>query len=173
MEIKERVVIFDLEATCEENDKTYPKEIIEIGAIDNEGKEFSAFIKPIQRPILTDFCKKLTTINQEQVDEADGFNEVYPEFYEYFNGATLISWGAYDKNQLLKDLRLNKSNLGKAYIEANHINLKELFHEKMGYFPRGMKGEMRKLKIPMTGTHHRGIDDARNIMKIYNFLISK
>ena len=51
MQFKERVVIFDLEATCHETDRSYPKEIIEIGAIDSEGVVFNSFIKPIKNPV--------------------------------------------------------------------------------------------------------------------------
>lgn len=171
MIIKDRVVIFDLEATCEKNDRFYPKEIIEIGAVDNTGKQFNKFIKPIQKPILTDFCKELTSITQSDIDSAQTFKEVYPEFMEFFKGATLISWGAYDKNQLVKDLDLNKITDGRAYILTNHINLKDLFAEKMGYSPKGMKSAMKQLDLRQEGIHHRGIDDAKNIKKIYHKLM--
>lgn len=171
MIIKDRIVIFDLEATCDLNNPNYPKEIIEIGAVDNFSKQFNSFIKPIREPILTDFCKKLTSIEQSDIDNARSFPEVYLEFYDFFKGATLISWGAYDKKQLLADLKLNKMNLGVNYINENHINLKDLFFEKMGYPPRGMKLTMKQLGLIQDGVHHRGIDDAKNIKKIYNHLI--
>ena len=54
-------------------------EIIEIGAVmvDRETlsivDEFQTFIKPIRHPILTDFCKQLTSITQSQVDTAPTF----------------------------------------------------------------------------------------------------
>lgn len=169
--IKDRVVIFDLEATCDNNDRLFPKEIIEIGAVDNLGREFNEFIKPIQRPVLTEFCKNLTTITQQDIDSARPFKEVYPEFMEFFKNATLISWGNYDKSQLVKDLDLNKMTDGRSYILTNHINLKELFHAKMGFFPRGMKSAMKQLGLKQEGTHHRGIDDAKNIKKIYHKLM--
>lgn len=171
MQFKERVVIFDLEATCHETDRSYPKEIIEIGAIDSEGVVFNSFIKPIKKPCLTDFCKKLTSIHQEDINKAKGFKQVYPDFNNFFQGATLVSWGNYDKNQLLKDLRLNKLYADKEYIEANHVNLKEFFEEVTGKRAGGMKGALHCLGLNLEGTHHRGIDDARNILKIYNKLL--
>ena len=33
--------------------------------------------------------------------------------------------------------------------------------------PLGMKGALAMEDIPLEGTHHRGIDDARNIAKIF------
>lgn len=68
-------IIFDLEATCWENDRTKQNEIIEIGAVKLDENlavigEFQTFIKPKLNPILSDFCKKLTSISQEEVDQA-------------------------------------------------------------------------------------------------------
>lgn len=162
-----KVVVFDLEATCQKDDRSFPKEIIEIGAVDLDGNEFSQFIKPIQRPLLTDFCKELTTITQEDVDNARLFKYVYPEFLEFIKDATILSWGNYDKNQLIKDLKLNRIYLGRQDIISNHVNLKDVYQEKTGFQPKGMKNALNRLNIPMTGTHHRGIDDARNLMNIY------
>lgn len=171
--VRDRVVIFDLEATCDQNNTKFPKEIIEIGAVDNKGNEFSSFVRPVIAPKLTEFCTKLTSIQQIDVDGAPYFEEIYPEFYEFFKNATLMSWGAYDKKQLLKDLDRHHMQLGMSEIKENHINLKEFFADKMGYWPRGMKTVMKQLNLPLTGIHHRGIDDARNIKKIYTYLVTK
>ena len=169
---KNKVIVFDLEATCEKDDRNYPKEIIEIGAVDNNGNEFDKFVKPIARPKLTEFCKNLTTINQSNIDNADRFPQVYKEFLQFIQKGnpetiTLFSWGAYDKRQLLNDLELNNVTEGKNLILQNHQNLKEYFHDKKGYWPKGMKRVLKELHLPLDGTHHRGIDDSKNIMKIY------
>lgn len=171
--MKTRIVIFDLEATCDENNHDYPKETIEIGAVDNYGNEFDKFIKPIERPILTDFCRKLTTINQSDINLADGFPVVFKEFLEFLNlykddKLILFSWGIYDKFQLFNDLDLNNMEENKFFIDTYHQNLKEYFHDKKGYWPKGMKRVLKELKLNLDGTHHRGIDDSRNLMKIYN-----
>jgi inhibitor of KinA sporulation pathway (predicted exonuclease) len=73
-------VIVDLEATCyDKEDKTKPKnfdnEIIEIGAVklDEKGNEidrFSKFLKPKNHPVISKFCNELTTITQEDIDNA-------------------------------------------------------------------------------------------------------
>ncbi|MFN8888672.1 MAG: exonuclease domain-containing protein, partial [Cyclobacteriaceae bacterium] len=72
-------IIFDLEATCWEGFDKSQNETIEIGALkvnDNREivSEFSSFIKPLKNPILSDFCKQLTSIQQEDVDQAQHFN---------------------------------------------------------------------------------------------------
>ena len=48
----------------------------------------------------------------------------------------------------------------------NHLNLKRLFAEQRGLRPGGMREALRRLDLPLLGTHHRGIDDARNIARI-------
>lgn len=167
-----RIVIFDLEATCDEANK-FSREIIEIGAVDNYGNEFDKFVKPIEHPILTEFCKKLTTIKQSDINQANKFSDVFESFLEFLNleqddELILFSWGAYDKTQLFSDLELNDMSEDKVIINKHHQNLKEYFHDKMGYWPKGMKRVLKELKLPLDGTHHRGIDDSRNLMKIYN-----
>ena len=67
-------LIVDFEATCT-NRNEFPRdemEIIEIGALllDSEQfeihSEFQSFIKPVRNPLLTGFCKELTTIRQDR-----------------------------------------------------------------------------------------------------------
>lgn len=170
---KERIVVFDLEATCQDRkiDANFPHQIIEIGAVDNHGCKFSSFVKPTDAPILTDFCKGLTTIKQSDVDNADTFEEVNKEFFDFYNGATLISWGAYDKNQMIKEISKTSDKVGLDYIKSDHVNLKEFYREVTGRKARGMRSALTYLGLTLKGTHHRGIDDAINIMEIYKELV--
>lgn len=85
----------DLEATCDEIDKSEPPrsltvvpemmETIEIGlmVIDLETleivDEFQRFVRPLINPTLTDFCIKLTSIQQADVDGARTYREVGDE----------------------------------------------------------------------------------------------
>jgi len=70
-------IIFDLEATCEDRsiNPYWDNETIEIGAVKINNNEIidsiSIFIKPIENPILTNFCKNLTHISQEDVVRHD------------------------------------------------------------------------------------------------------
>jgi 3'-5' exoribonuclease 1 len=49
-----------------------------------------------------------------------------------------------------------------------HVNLKQQ-HGSIRKLQRaiGMKNALQLESIPLEGTHHRGIDDARNIAKIF------
>jgi len=167
-------VVFDLEATCWEKGMKYQNEIIEIGAIlineDQEiESEFQRFVKPIRFPILSDFCKELTSITQEEVNNASPFYEVVEEFKDWFDSKKeeyqLCSWGFYDKNQLINDCKI--SNLDDEWV-YKHISLKHQYREiKNLKRAIGMKRALGMEKIELEGTHHRGIDDARNIAKIF------
>lgn len=168
-------IVFDLEATCEENDRQFPNEIIEIGAVKvketAEGKmevvdEFVTFARPQIRTQLTSFCKNLTTITQEQVDTAPSFKEAVEAFKTWIgmdDEYLLCSWGHYDRNQFKKDLRKIRAN--DEWVEQ-HISLKHQYADITGKFT-GLKGALREEKLKLEGTHHRGIDDARNIAKIF------
>lgn len=169
-----KYIIFDLEATCWENRSNQNiSEIIEIGAvcINAEGakeSEFSAFIKPKLNPMLSDFCTQLTSIKQSDVDAAEDFETVLPKFLEWIGEGQpfwLCSWGFYDCKQLKQDCTLH--NLSTAWLK-NHISLKHQ-HGKIKNLnrPLGMDGALRMEGLQLIGTHHRGIDDARNISSIF------
>jgi len=167
-------VVFDLEATCWDGYDKSQNETIEIGAVlVNEKKEitseFQRFIKPLKFPILSEFCKDLTSIKQSDVDGAPYFSEVIDEFKSWINTNdeqyTLCSWGIYDKKQFESDCQLH--GLDDSWINP-HCNLKQQYG-KFKNLPRaiGMKNALITEKMNIEGTHHRGIDDARNIAKIF------
>ncbi|SDM91635.1 hypothetical protein SAMN05421820_105374 [Pedobacter steynii] len=54
-----------------------------------------------------------------------------------------------------------------------HINVKTLFalKKKLSH-EKGISAALSLLKIPLEGTHHRGVDDANNIAKILNWILN-
>jgi inhibitor of KinA sporulation pathway (predicted exonuclease) len=168
-----KYIILDLEASCwEPKDPSKKNEIIEIGALCiNENKtiesEFCAFVKPKLDTQLSPFCIKLTTISQEQVDAAETFPEVLQKFKNWIGTEEylLCSWGHYDRVQLKNDCELH--GLETSWLEK-HISLKHQYTGIKGLKKHiGMAGALWMEKIELEGTHHRGIDDARNIAKIF------
>ncbi|MBI5065303.1 exonuclease domain-containing protein [Candidatus Woesearchaeota archaeon] len=169
-------IIFDLEATCWEGNKSKASEIIEIGAVklNSELKiidTFSNFVKPTINPELSDFCTKLTSIIQEDVSKAEQFEKVMKEF-EYWissNGQKpyLCSWGFYDKRQILEECKIKRYE-GKiiGFLE-NHISIKHQFAEIKKVKPCGMNEALKMLNLSLEGVHHRAISDAKNITKIF------
>lgn len=168
-------IILDLEATCDKGQ--FDNEIIEIGAIKlnqnlEEVSRFNKFIKPKENPILTDFCKELTSITQEQVDTAEYFETVIKEFQEWLGeDYFLCSWGFYDKNQFIKDCQRYK--IATNWLD-NHISIKHQ-HQNIFKLRKGV-GVVRALDmmgLVFEGTHHRGIDDTINITKIFRSIFNR
>lgn len=170
-----KYIVLDLEATCwKERSKGKQHEIIEIGAlaISEEGKvlgEFSEFIRPVIHPELSPFCTELTSITQDQVDEAKTFPSVIQEFQDWIGVGKeeywLGSWGFYDKKQFEKDCKFH--SLDTAWLSP-HLSIKHQ-HQKILNLakPLGMDRALSMESFELDGTHHRGIDDARNISKIF------
>jgi inhibitor of KinA sporulation pathway (predicted exonuclease) len=171
----DRIVVMDLEATCDDRGAV-PKqemEIIEIGAVLVEPREFAflseyqSFVRPQRHPTLTAFCRELTTISQAEVDAAPLFPQVIAAFktWMYGHGATVFcSWGDYDRKQMQLDCAVH----GIPYpMPGRHLNVKALFSETRGIKKRlGMAEALQQAGLELTGTHHRGIDDARNIARL-------
>jgi 3'-5' exoribonuclease 1 len=178
------ILVVDLEATCCDL-KTIPRhqmETIEIGAVMVVREtleivdEFQTFIKPVRHPILTKFCLELTSITQSQVDTAPDFTTVMSTWQTWlskFDRAIFGSWGEYDRTQFQQDSKHHQIDLPYP-VSSNHINLKEIFSTAQGLNKRyGMAQALDLAKIPLTGTHHRGIDDARNISKLLPYILGR
>ena len=169
-----RYIIFDLEATCWRQHDRSDNETIEIGAVrcDDAGAvvdEFCQFVKPIRHPRLSDFCKELTSIRQESIDTAPHFYDAIERFKTWIGVGThaylLCSWGYYDRRQLEADSALH--HLDPAWL-APHISLKHQ-HAKLAGLRRalGMARALAHEGLSLEGTHHRGLDDARNVAKVF------
>ena len=170
-----KYIIYDLEATCwlGRPPKGY-NEIIEIGAVKiNEFGEvedsYESFVKPKVNPLLSGFCKKLTSITQDQINRARQFNHVIQEFQEwtemYEYDFHICSWGQNDKNLFASDCELHK--IDNDWLNQ-YINLKNQYDSIKG---RSVKGNLKKIVMKegfeFTGKAHRAISDAENLAKIF------
>jgi inhibitor of KinA sporulation pathway (predicted exonuclease) len=177
-------LVIDLEATCC-NQKSIPShemEIIEIGAVMVNEKhldvvaEFQTFIQPVRHPILTNFCTELTSITQDLVNSAPSFGEAIASLREWlgdYNNVVFCSWGDFDRKQFILDESYHQIELPYP-IPKQHLNFKQLFTDNQGLKKKfGMKGALELAEIQLVGTHHRGIDDARNIAKLIPYILGR
>jgi inhibitor of KinA sporulation pathway (predicted exonuclease) len=174
-------LVVDLEATCDENHKI-PRnqtEIIEIGAVLVDGAtlapagELGTFVRPVARRTLTPFCTKLTSITQADVDSAPLFPQALAKLGALIAGrdALFCSWGDYDRDQLARDAQRHGVRLP---FGPGHLNLKRRFSEQLGESrPYGMAAALRRVGLRLAGTHHRGIDDARNIARLLPWILGR
>lgn len=172
-------LVIDLEATCD-RDHALPREeteIIEIGAVLARGRdfgvedEFQTFIRPVAHPRLTPFCTELTSITQADVDAAPTFPAAVAKLRMFIGGRDVLfcSWGNYDRSQFERDARRHRVALP---FGGRHLNLKAQYLERFGEGRRsGMAGVLGRFGLALEGTHHRGIDDARNIAKLLPYVL--
>ena len=175
MSTPRKILVIDIEATCWENlpPNKFPQarnEIIEIGItpIDIKTKTIEESRSIMVIPPTTEvseFCTKLTTITQEQLDrEAIPFRDAIDILTNEYKSHRQVfaSWGDYDRRSFEKNCDWNKV----PYPFANmHLNVKTLFAATYGY-NGGQASCGADLGIHMEGVAHRGVDDSRNIAKI-------
>lgn len=165
-------LVVDLEATCDRTGMPREEtEIIEIGAVLVDPVtlepigEHQTFVRPRIHPTLSAFCTELTTIRQDDVVHAPTFPEAIEGLRTWLAGRDVLfsSWGEYDRNQLSRERHRHGIRLpwGKG-----HFNVKAAFAERTGTARCGMAEALARAGIALTGTHHRGLDDARNIAKL-------
>ena len=133
---------------------------------DNRG----IMVKP-ERSEVSEFCTELTTITSEMVADGVSFAEACKILRKEYDSRNRVwaSFGAYDLNQFKRQCQL----FGVSYpFGPSHINVKVLFALKQKLTRQtGMDGALKMLNIPLEGTHHRGVDDAKNIAKILGKLL--
>ncbi|MGY3306376.1 3'-5' exoribonuclease 1 [Pseudomonas sp. PvR086] len=173
----------DLEATCdeiEESESFRPlavvpdqMETIEVGlvVIDLETletvDEFQRFVRPQINPVLTDFCKKLTSIQQADVDSARpyaGVGEELGAFKARYPNAAWASWGDYDARQLERDAGFAACPSLLAGLQ--HFNVRKWHKGLYDNQPKGLQQTVEAMGLVWQGTYHRGIDDAKNVASI-------
>jgi len=167
-------LVIDLEATCDDHGAVpkHEMEIIEVGAVLVEAHalapvgEFQTFIKPVRHPTLTPFCTGLTTITQAEVDGGQSFPDAMLALRRFVGEreVTFGSWGDYDRKQFDQDAGYHRVALP---FLARHVNLKKAFSATLGERKLfGMAQALPRVGLSLVGTHHRGIDDARNIARL-------
>lgn len=181
------VVIFDIEASCEDRklNNHYPMECIEIGAVKIKDRkiveEFQTFIKPSKVTQLTPFCTNLTGIKFEDLENAPSFGDAMLEFYKFFKDCCIYSCGEFDKKFLIRELEEKKPSyeendkLEKCFnyktliseIAGSHKNLKPYFARITGKREGGMVYMSKQLNIALNGSHHRALDDSKNLANVY------
>ena len=175
-------LVIDFEATCCDAG-TVPREhmeIIEFGAVMVDSTnlqvvdEFQSFVRPTRHPELTAFCSRLTSIGQQDVNAAPVFKDVISAFKAWlyrYSGFVFCSWGDYDLKQLRQDCEFHKVPYP---ISAPHMNVKRLMTERQRLSKKPGLGEaIRLVGLEFSGTHHRGIDDARNIARLLPYVFGE
>lgn len=180
MKTTENILIVDLEATCWDSrpPRGQESEIIEIGVcIMNAktgkiSKNEGILVKP-QYSKVSPFCTELTTLTQSILDSEgvileDAFDILRAEYDS--EDLTWASYGNYDLNMLQNQARRFYADYP---MSDDHINVKTLFGELHPTIRKsvGMSRALGELGFTLEGTHHRGVDDAKNIARILHWCL--
>ena len=176
----DKILVLDLEATCWEGKPPagQQNEIIEIGVclLDTQTGAITQsqgiLVQPYKSEI-SPFCTQLTTITPKMLEE-EGVSleeafQILEEEYDSYD-LTWASYGAYDQGMIERQAR--KWSLHNPMSE-DHINVKNEFAKVYSTKPKGMDGALKDIGIKLEGTHHRGVDDAKNIAKILWEILKK
>jgi inhibitor of KinA sporulation pathway (predicted exonuclease) len=125
----------------------------------------------------------LTHITDEQVNKGLEWKVCLYEFEKWclsnaitHENTTVITCGDWDLQIMLpRQLQLSKTKLTPYLrtILCAWTDIKVYYKHQTKSKSRGMAGMLEYLKIELTGHHHSGIDDCRNIAKICNYLIGQ
>lgn len=168
------ILVIDLEATCAD-DGSIPAEemeVIEVGAVwatpDGEAiAAFQRFVRPTHRPLLTEFCRSLTHIEQASIDAAPTWPVVAAElaaFAKLHAGRCWGSWGAYDRRQIERESV--RHGLVDPLLGLHHRNFKSEFAKRRKIKQVGMSTALQIAGLVLHGTHHRALSDALNVARL-------
>ncbi len=176
------LVVIDVEHTCTE-DGSIPaseREVIEIGAVllstDSLSivKEFSRLVRPVRHPQLNSFCVNLTGISQSLLAKQDVFSHVFKQFQAWLpadNDYVFCSWGSYDLIQINIDCDFHQLQ---EYKPTTVVNLKKAFAKTQKIKPQvGLKKALEISGHSIEGSHHRGLTDAQNTIKLLSLIFDE
>ncbi|KAH9503609.1 ERI1 exoribonuclease 2 [Bulinus truncatus] len=182
------LIVLDFESTCWENDKFSPQEIIEFPAVLLNTKsgliesEFHYYLHPTERPILSDFCKQLTGIKQDLVDNGIPLYNCLRKFTGWLNKlnkdkgitcaddktsqggdnvAAFVTWSDWDLGVCLH-YEAKRKQIMKPSVFNRWIDLRVTYKNFYARKPDGLSGALKDLGILFEGREHSGLDDARN-----------
>ena len=181
------ILFFDCEYTCWENslktlwsDPQYPSELLQIGiAVYNIKekkylKEFSSFAKPEINPHLSNYCKNLLKISQEEIDNAkkfpvvssqiSGFIDLYCNYSLY-----ICSWGD-DYNRISDNAFRSKAN--DPFATLPRMNLMEEAIKGFGIKDSHLLRDDLKEKLGLKPVlnRHEAVADAVDLLDIMDAL---
>jgi inhibitor of KinA sporulation pathway (predicted exonuclease) len=176
----DRALVIDVESTCWQQapPRGQISEIIEVGlcVVDlhllRRIERRSLMVKPMMSEV-SEFCTELTGITAEMVQDAPPLSEAIRILRDQYRSADRLfaSWGDYDRDQFQRNCQTYDL---KYPFGPTHLNIKNLFSTSLG-----LKRELAldeacdRLGLTMEGTHHRGVDDAWNIARVFCMLLNR
>jgi inhibitor of KinA sporulation pathway (predicted exonuclease) len=170
-------VFFDFEMLCSNRGMSYENmEAIRLGAVkynlETERIEyFDRFIRPKQQRPLTDFCKKLTGIEDSNLVHAQGFKTVFEDFLTWIGGVKrtrFFSWSSSDLSRLKLDASSHDISLTTIKkIEQRYIDFQAIFTKRVSKTNHSVENALALYNLSFEGEKHNPMYDAYNTLRIY------
>uniref|UniRef100_H3A0J9 Exoribonuclease 1 n=1 Tax=Latimeria chalumnae TaxID=7897 RepID=H3A0J9_LATCH len=176
------ICVIDFEATCEANNPPeFLHEIIEfpIVLINTHTLEiedtFQQYVKPEVNTKLSDFCIRLTGINQDMVDHADAFPQVLQKAVDWMKerelGTTykyaVLTDGSWDMSKFL-NIQCRLCHVRYPLFAKKWVNIRKSYGNfyKVPRSQTKLTSMLENLGMKYEGRLHCGLDDSRNIARI-------
>jgi len=192
------VLVIDFESTCwEEKTGVPPPEIIEFPvvllALDTGAvlAEFHHYCQPVENPRLSPFCRQLTGISQEQVDDGVPLATCLVLFRQWLEAVcrehglvfmtsatcpqqqpgpdtrlvTCVTWSDWDLSLCL-DNECKRKQIRKPDCFNSWIDIRAVYRSFYNRRPRGLNNALREVGLEFEGREHSGIADARNTARL-------
>jgi inhibitor of KinA sporulation pathway (predicted exonuclease) len=143
---------------------------------------FHQYVRPVKLPVLSQFIRDLTGIEQKTVDAAKPFSEVLKDFVDFCQerglfaekSCVFVTCGGWDLRTMMpRQCMLSGVEIPEMF--TSWINLKLAFARGV-YVPKrgkplGMAGMLHAAGMEIEGRHHSGIDDVKNICRVLTYML--
>lgn len=184
-------VVVDFKATCEKGLMFNPQEIIEFSSVlvdpvtgNSESPPFHSYLRPQERPVLTDFCREYNGIQQTDVDKGIVLAEALPKHEAWLKEAetkkgralrfAIVTWGDWDCRSMLDRECRHKGVASPQYFHQ-WIDLKIPFMDKFGreYIPGSALKALTEAGLLWEGRRNGGFYNAHNKARLLGFLVQQ
>jgi len=185
--------VLDFECTCDRQG-WHAHEIIEFPVVFLNALTlqvdmiFRRFVRPTEKPRLTDFCRELTGITQADVEAAEPLDRVMLEFHAFLRAHALVS----RRGDRSADLRLfclctdGPWDLQKFLLPECHrkrirledywrswVDVRAAVASELNCSRTCINAMLYRFGLDFEGRPHSGLDDARNIARLVAELLRR
>lgn len=170
-------IFFDFEMLCSNNGMAFENmEAIRLGAVKYELETekisyFDQYICPVNKEPLTEFCKTLTGISDDDLVHANDFQVVFDEFLAWIGGlkkTRYFSWSPSDLSRLKIDAikhEIPPRTIDK--MEKRYIDFQAIFKRRVSKDNVSVEDALALYGLDFIGEKHNPMYDAFNTLRIY------
>lgn len=164
----------DFEAT------QYSNEIISVGCVDENGRQFYSLVKPHSPGQLTSFITELTGIKRKDLEAAPTADEAFSAFFEWIDKsvtAEFFCYGNCDRHFVEKTMLYISSFTAQSALALVHCTLRDYSLDLARHYGIWQPVGLSKVYDHYVGEHveqtHNSLDDAMCLKFVYENSINE